>query len=147
MFDDDFANIHLDTFGDARNNIGLTSNLYGSQGDGIRVESSGYSGQNSGWTQDANFDFKSLGRYTDFGYEVEFIIPFSIIPFPSGKNQRWKINLSTYYRDIKKQGVKAKVSATARARAATWSAAASASASGEVSASASAAGSVEAWSA
>ena len=32
LFDDDFANIHFDTFGDARNNIGLTSNLYGSQG-------------------------------------------------------------------------------------------------------------------
>ena len=61
LFDDDFANIHLDTFGDARNNIGLTSNLYGSQGDGIRVEATSYSGQNSGWTQDANFDFKSLG--------------------------------------------------------------------------------------
>ena len=109
LFDDDFANIHLDTFGDARNNIGLTSNLYGSQGDGIRVEATGYSGHDSGWTQDANFDFKSLGRYTDFGYEVEFIIPFSVIPFPSGNNQRWKINLSTFYRDITKQGAKSRV--------------------------------------
>jgi hypothetical protein len=59
LFDDDFANIHLETYGDARNNIGLTSNLYGSQAEGVRVESSGYSGQNSGWTLDANFDFKS----------------------------------------------------------------------------------------
>ena len=109
LFDDDFANIHLDTFGDARNNIGLTSNLYGSQGDGIRVEATGYSGHDSGWTQDANFDFKSLGRYTDFGYEVEFIIPFSVIPFPSGNNQRWKINLSTFNRDITKQGEKSRV--------------------------------------
>ena len=109
LFDDDFANIHLDTFGDARNNIGLTSNLYGSQGDGIRVEATGYSGHDSGWTQDANFDFKSLGRYTDFGYEVEFIIPFSVIPFPSGNNQRWKINISTFYRDITKQGAKSRV--------------------------------------
>ena len=49
--------------------------------DGIRVEATAYSGQNSGWTQDANFDFKSLGRYTDFGYEVEFIIPFSVFLF------------------------------------------------------------------
>ena len=109
LFDDDFANIHLETYGDARNNIGLTSNLYGSQADGIRVEATGYSGQDSGWSLDANFDFKSLGRYTDFGYEVEFIIPFSVIPFPSGNNQRWKINLSTYYRDITKQGAKARV--------------------------------------
>ena len=32
-----------------------------------------------------------------------------MIPFPSGNNQRWKINLSTYYRDITKQGAKARV--------------------------------------
>ena len=104
LFEDDFANIHFDTYGDARNNIGLTSNLYGSQADGVRVEATAYSGQNSGWSLDSNFDFKSLGRYTDFGYEVEFIIPFSEIPFPNGKDQRWKINLSTYYRDINNQG-------------------------------------------
>ena len=41
LFEDDFTNIHLDTYGDARNNIGLTSNLYGSQADGVRVEASG----------------------------------------------------------------------------------------------------------
>lgn len=109
LFDDDFANIHFETYGDARNNIGLTSNLFGSQADGIRVESTGYSGHDSGWSLDANFDFKSLGRLTDFGYEVEFIIPFSVIPFPSGNNQRWKINLSTFYRDITKQGAKTRV--------------------------------------
>jgi hypothetical protein len=109
LFEDDFANIHLDTYGDARNNIGLTSNLYGSQADGIRVDQNDGSGSGSGWSLDANFDFQSLGRYTDFGYEVEFIVPFSSIPFPNGVNQRWKIKLSTYYRDILKQGVTAKV--------------------------------------
>ena len=40
---------------------------------------------------DANFDFKSAGRITQDGYEIEFIIPFSEIPFPNGKDQRWKI--------------------------------------------------------
>ena len=49
-----------------------------------------YSGQNFGWTQDANFDFKSLGRHTDFGYEVELQSVFSN-SFPSEKNQRWKL--------------------------------------------------------
>ena len=110
LFEDDFANIHLDTYGDARNNIGLTANLYGSQADGIRTDSNDYrSGSSSGWSLDANFDFQSLGRYTDFGYEVEFIIPFSSIPFPNGVNQEWKIKLSTNYRDNKKQGVTARV--------------------------------------
>ena len=93
LFEDDFANIHLDTYGDARNNIGLTANLYGSQADGIRTDSNDYrSGSSSGWSLDANFDFQSLGRYTDFGYEVEFIIPFSSIPFPNGVNQNGKLN-------------------------------------------------------
>ncbi len=66
-------------------------------------------GSGSGWSLDANFDYQSLGRYTDFGYEVEFIIPFSSIPFPTGKTQRWKIKLSTNYRDNTKQGVTARV--------------------------------------
>src|SRR6056300_2007851 len=74
LFSDDYVNIHIDTYGDARNNIGLTANLYGSQADGIRVESSGFGSRDSGWSLDANFDFESLGRLTDFGYEVEFII-------------------------------------------------------------------------
>lgn len=110
LFEDDFANIHLDTYGDARNNIGLTANLFGSQADGIRIDSNDFrGGNNSGWSQDANFDFQSLGRYTDFGYEVEFVIPFSSLPFPNGKDQTWKINVSTNYRDNSKQGVTARV--------------------------------------
>ncbi len=104
LFSDDYVNIHIDTYGDARNNIGLTANLYGSQADGIRVESSGFSSRDSGWSLDANFDYESLGRLTDFGYEVEFIIPFSSLPFPNAVNQRWKLNLSTSYRDQYKQG-------------------------------------------
>ena len=104
LFSDDYVNIHIDTYGDARNNIGLTANLYGSQADGIRVESSGFGSRDSGWSLDANFDYDSLGRLTDFGYEVEFIIPFSSLPFPNAVNQRWKLNLSTSYRDQFKQG-------------------------------------------
>ena len=104
LFSDDYVNIHIDTYGDARNNIGLTANLYGSQADGIRVESSGFGSRDSGWSLDANFDYESLGRLTDFGYEVEFIIPFSSLPFPNAVNQRWKLNLSSSYRDQYKQG-------------------------------------------
>ena len=109
LFSDDYVNMHIDTYGDARNNIGLTANLYGSQADGIRVESSGFGSRDSGWSLDANFDYESLGRLTDFGYEVEFIIPFSSLPFPNSVNQRWKINLNTSYRDPFKQGSNAKV--------------------------------------
>ena len=108
LFSDDYVNIHIDTYGDARNNIGLTANLYGSQADGLRVESSGFGSRDSGWSLDSNFDYESLGRLTDFGYEVEFIIPFSSLPFPNSKDQKWKLNLSTSYRDNLKQGSTAK---------------------------------------
>ena len=109
LYSEDYVNIHLDTYGDARNNIGLSTNLFGSQNDGIRVEASGFGSRTDGWSLDANFDFKSLGRLTDFGYEVEYIIPFSSLPFPNGKDQKWKIKFNTGYRDDSKQGTTARV--------------------------------------
>ena len=105
LFSEDYVNIHIDTYGDARNNLGFTANIYGSQNDGVRVESSGFGRQDSGWSLDPNFEWQSLGRLTDFGYEVEVMIPFSAIPFPNGKDQSWKIKVSTGYRDQKKQGL------------------------------------------
>ena len=60
LYSEDYVNIHLDTYGDARNNIGLSTNLFGSQNDGIRVEASGFGSRTDGWSLDANFDFKSL---------------------------------------------------------------------------------------
>ena len=38
IYQDDVVMINLDTYGDARNNLGFVSNLYGSQSDGVRVE-------------------------------------------------------------------------------------------------------------
>ena len=105
LFSEDYVNIHIDTYGDARNNLGFSANIYGSQNDGVRVESSGFGRQDSGWSLDPNFEWQSLGRLTDFGYEVEVMIPFSAIPFPNGKDQSWKIKVSTGYRDQKKQGL------------------------------------------
>ena len=104
LFSEDYVNIHIDTYGDARNNLGFSANIYGSQNDGVRVESSGFGRQDSGWSLDPNFEWKSLGRLTDFGYEVEVMIPFSAIPFPNGKDQKWKLKVSTGYRDQNKQG-------------------------------------------
>ena len=108
LFNEDYVNIHIDTYGDARNNLGFSANIYGSQNDGVRVESSGFGRQDSGWSLDPNFEWKSLGRLTEFGYEVEVMIPFSAIPFPNGKNQTWKLKVSTGYRDQKKQGTTAR---------------------------------------
>ena len=104
MYSEDYVNIHLDTYGDARNHLGFSANIHGSQNDGVRVESSGFGNQDSGWSLDPNFEWSSLGRLTESGYEVEVVIPFSAIPFPNGKNQQWKLKVSTGYRDQKKQG-------------------------------------------
>jgi hypothetical protein len=56
--------------------------------------------RDSGWSLDPNFDWESLGRLTDFGYEVEVKIPFSAIPFPNAeKTKDGGLSLSTGYRD------------------------------------------------
>ena len=82
----DFTGIQFDTYGDARNVIILNSNPSGSQSDAVRLPGIGYGGGPS-VNSDVNFDFKSAGRITQDGYEIEFIIPFSEIPFPNGKKQ------------------------------------------------------------
>ena len=61
LFSEDYVNIHIDTYGDARNNLGFSANIYGSQNDGVRVESSGFGRQDSGWSLDPNFEWDSLG--------------------------------------------------------------------------------------
>ena len=55
--------------------------------------------RDEGWSAESNYDYETAGRLTDFGYEVEFKIPFSSISFPNSKNQKWKIRLNyTIYR-------------------------------------------------
>ena len=103
----DMVSIHIDTFGDARNWVGLVANALGSQLDGSRIEPRGVQqGPGAGgWSLESNYDFETSGRVTDFGYEVEFKIPFSSISFPNSKNQKWKIRLNTRYIEKNRQGV------------------------------------------
>ena len=100
----DFAGITIDSYGDARNNIILVSNPSGSQTDGIRLPGTSFGG-GPNVNFNVNFDFKSSGRITDEGYEVEFLIPFSELPFPNGKKQSWKFELFTGYIDNENIGV------------------------------------------
>ena len=51
-----------------------------------------------------DWNFKSAGRITEDGYEIEFIIPFSEIPFPNGKKQAWKIKIFSGYIDDDNEG-------------------------------------------
>jgi len=103
----DMVSIQIDAFGDARNWVGLVANALGSQLDASRIEPRGV-GQgpdSEGWSAESNYDYETAGRVTDFGYEVEFKIPFSSISFPNSKNQKWKIRLTTRYIEKNRQGV------------------------------------------
>ena len=87
LFMSDYVNIHIDTYGDARNNIGLTANLYGSQADGIRVNLLVLEAEIAVGVLMQILILKSLGRLTDLDMKLKFIIPFSALPFPNGKTK------------------------------------------------------------
>ena len=67
--------------------------------DAVRTPGIGFGGEPQ-VNRNVNYNFESLGRITDEGYELEFIIPFSEIPFPNGKDQSWKIKIFSVYKDI-----------------------------------------------
>jgi len=93
MYNGDLISIELDTYGDARNQIFLVANPSGSLLDAIRLDGRGYSGSDYNLRKSANFDFNARGSIKDDGFDIEFIIPFSEIPFPNGKDQKWNINI------------------------------------------------------
>ncbi len=93
IYNGDLISIEIDTYTDARNQIFLLSNPSGSQLDVIRLDGNGYSGSQYNLRKSANFDYDSKGSITSDGYHLEFIIPFSEIPFPNGTDQEWNLNL------------------------------------------------------
>ena len=104
----DMVSIQIDTYGDARSWVGLVANALGSQLDASRIEPRGVQRGGpgaEGWSAESNYDYETAGRLTDFGYEVEFKIPFSSISFPNSKNQKWKIRLTTRYIEKDRQGI------------------------------------------
>ena len=94
MWNGDVAGLVFDTYGDARNHINLISNPSGSLFDAIRMPGRGF-GSEININIDVNYDFSSMGKITDYGYEMEFIVPFSVLPFPNGKDQSWKFKIFT----------------------------------------------------
>ena len=97
MFNDDVVLIRFDTYADGRNNYILAANPFGSQFDVRAVnaltDEKRYDGS-------FNLDFETAGTIVEDGYQVEFKIPFSSLPFPNGTNQLWHFNLfRKYYRN------------------------------------------------
>ena len=115
LFRGDFAGITIDSYGDARNNILLISNPSGSQTDGIRLPGTSFGG-GLNINLNINFDFQSSGIITDQGYEIEFLIPLSELPFPNGKNQSWKFEIFTGYIDDENEGVEVRASSSKSSR-------------------------------
>ncbi len=110
MWNDDVVLIRLDSYADGRNNYIFACNPLGSQYD-VR----GINAMEEEKMYDATFNanFRSAGRITDTGYEVEMEIPFSEIPFPNGTDQTWHFN---FYRKYYENGNEIEVSTQARDR-------------------------------
>ena len=97
IYNGDAISFELDTYGDARNQIFLVANPSGTLLDAIRLDGRGYSGSDYNLKKSANFDFDAKGSINDGGFDLEFIIPFSEIPFPNRKDQKWNINMRARY--------------------------------------------------
>ena len=84
MWQDDYFGILLDTYGDAAWAYFLFANPLGVQGDSRFSTASG---------EDDGFDivYRSEGRITDEGYQVEMQVPFKSLRFPDRPVQTWRV--------------------------------------------------------
>jgi hypothetical protein len=78
---DDWVGIVLDTFNDERRAFEFWVNPLGVQTDGIYSEGRSGGGGGRNFDDSWNAIWRSAGRLTDFGYEVEMAIPFNQIRF------------------------------------------------------------------
>lgn len=85
IFQDDWVGIILDPYGDAVQAYEIFVNPLGIQGDLLMSSTGG---------EDVGFDlvYRSEGRVTEQGFEVEMAIPFSSLRFPAQPVQEWRIN-------------------------------------------------------
>lgn len=93
---DDVINVSFDTYADGRNNYILLSNAFGSQ---LDVRAINALTDDQRYDGSFNMDFETAGSIVTDGYQVEFKIPFSSLPFPNGKDQKWHFNIGRKYFD------------------------------------------------
>ena len=96
IFNDDVIGFNIDTYGDGRNNIFIASNAYGSQVD-VRVLNEVE--EEKRYQMSYDLEYESVGTISGNKYFVEMKIPFSSIPFPNGKTQKWKFGFWRKYKD------------------------------------------------
>ncbi len=110
IWNDDVFLVRLDTYADARNNLGLAINALGSQFDVRQVNALTDQGR---YDSSFNINFESVGTIVEDGYQVEMKIPFAELPFPNGTDQIWHVNL---YRRYVENGNEIEVSSQIRDR-------------------------------
>lgn len=94
---DDHVQILLDTFNDSRSAVVFGVNPLGVQSDGSRIEQA-VSTRTTSTPRDPvdlsqDFLFESKGRLTEWGYEIEVLIPFKSLSYQSEDTQSWGINI------------------------------------------------------
>ena len=93
---DDIVMVRFDTFADGRNNYILVANPFGSQFD---VRAINALTDDKRYDGSFNMDFETAGTIVSDGFQVEFKIPFSSLPFPNGQDQKWHFSLARKYFD------------------------------------------------
>ena len=85
IFRDDNVIVLIDTYGNQTSAYEIMANPYGVQGDLMWSPNVG---------EDTSFDmvYRADGQITDFGYVVEFAIPFSSLRFPDTADQVWRMD-------------------------------------------------------
>jgi len=94
---EDTVTIHLDTFNDRRRAYVFRVNPLGIQGDGLYNEGTTI-GRDYEGNVDSTWDgvWRSAGRVTDMGYEVEIAIPFRTLRFASGRERAWGLHVQRW---------------------------------------------------
>ena len=97
---DDNVELHLDTFRERNRAFVFIVNPFGVQADGTKSEGGGFlPGSNVGPGQNdlsADFVWQSRGRVTEWGYEVEVRIPFSVLRYPNTTVQQWGLQIDRH---------------------------------------------------
>ena len=87
IFNDDYVQVHLDTFNDQRQAYLLFFNPLGIQADGTFTEGRG---------DDYSLDIvmESKGVLTADGYTIEVAVPFKSLRYEAGKNKQWGLHIN-----------------------------------------------------
>jgi hypothetical protein len=97
IFNDDCAFLLIDSYGDGAWAYELAVNPYGIQGDLLFS-------RDGGEDEKYNLVWKSAGRITDSGYQIEMAVPFASLRFPNNEQQIWKVDFwRNHPRDIRRQ--------------------------------------------